>query len=318
MSLGSPIMSSPSTPTSGGRNSDPTRRLINYSFDKPAPPDFGKLASSGPSPASTAGDTHSAGSFPATPMDKGDMGRRFPCFQSLSFNSTSPSCYKDNHSRQADSFHQGPARSDIHSSSRYAPDRFGDGLDSSSPSVKESTELGTVSSSSLSKLDESLASDTEDTGTSVEDMVTQATNSYIKSKALEQVSPSPSPGLRRSVSGFVQGSTLDIDDPFTTAPSRVVLDALGKLISTSTTSISVQTPTRRTQSANVTPNHRASKAPFSHITPTHSSGDPSTKFTNALPNESPFSPREERLGETPSADNAQAIFPPEACVFVAK
>ena len=33
---------------------------------------------------------------------------------------------------------------------------------------------------------------------------------------------------------------------------------------------------------------------------------------------SPFSPREDRLGQQPSADNAQALYPPDACVFVAK
>ena len=33
---------------------------------------------------------------------------------------------------------------------------------------------------------------------------------------------------------------------------------------------------------------------------------------------SPFSPREDRIGQQPSADNAQALYPPDACVFVAK
>lgn len=38
----------------------------------------------------------------------------------------------------------------------------------------------------------------------------------------------------------------------------------------------------------------------------------------SLANASPFHPREDRAGARLSGDNAQAVLPPNACVFVAK
>lgn len=124
-------------------------------------------------------------------------------------------------------------------------------------------------------------------------------------------SPSPSPSPKRmATSSFVQSPNAEKDDPFTSNSSNSTLDGipLGKLLTT---------PSRRTQSANVTPNHRATKGSFVHDTPA-SSGRRSTKLVNLALTSTPFSPREVRQRETPSAENAQAIFPPEACVFVAK
>ena len=66
---------------------------------------------------------------------------------------------------------------------------------------------------------------------------------------------------------------------------------------TPTRGIEIGSPPRPRDSATV-----ASSEPQAHMTPTPSG----------------FTPRADRLAEVISADNAQAIYPPQACVFVAK
>ena len=39
---------------------------------------------------------------------------------------------------------------------------------------------------------------------------------------------------------------------------------------------------------------------------------------DTTPTPTAFTPRADRLAETVSADNAQAVYPPQACIFVAK
>lgn len=75
------------------------------------------------------------------------------------------------------------------------------------------------------------------------------------------------------------------------------------------------TPTRRTRSANVTPSKRGLVTLSAHTTP--SSGNRgSVKVTKETP--SKHTPRPDRMIEELSADNAQGLLPPDACVFVAK
>ncbi|KAK5172477.1 hypothetical protein LTR04_002403 [Oleoguttula sp. CCFEE 6159] len=105
----------------------------------------------------------------------------------------------------------------------------------------------------------------------------------------------------RSSNFVVQGITTDIDDPFT-SPKR-------------------QDATEQTEQA--TPSHKKQLSPLSPARFTGEQHDEvlapsSTSAGNISPSlGSPFSPREDRIGQTPSADNAQAIYPPDACVFVA-
>lgn len=96
------------------------------------------------------------------------------------------------------------------------------------------------------------------------------------------------------------------DDPFT-SQNRRVSDPPNHVrgysdISSQTSS---QTPTARLDE----------QEPSGEITPESSKKGPETTGDPSTP---PFSPRGDRIGQMPSADNAQAIYPPEACVFVAK
>lgn len=75
------------------------------------------------------------------------------------------------------------------------------------------------------------------------------------------------------------------------------------------------TPTRRTRSANVTPSKRGLTTLSAHTTPT-SGNRGSVKITKETP--SKHTPRPDRMIEELSADNAQGLLPPNACVFVAK
>ncbi|TKA65780.1 hypothetical protein B0A49_10430 [Cryomyces minteri] len=77
------------------------------------------------------------------------------------------------------------------------------------------------------------------------------------------------------------------------------------------------------QTEQATPSH---KKQLSRLSPARCTGEQhdedssptSRSASNISPRfGSPFSPGEDRIGQTPSADNAQAIYPPDACVFVA-
>lgn len=106
---------------------------------------------------------------------------------------------------------------------------------------------------------------------------------------------------------FVKGATHD--DPFTASPTRTESCQ-------STLSSSLGTPTRRIKSASATPSRNSSRLQSPNLTPgSHSKGK-----INGLASieETTFSPRPDHVGEQPTSDNAQAIFPPNACIFVAK
>ena len=133
--------------------------------------------------------------------------------------------------------------------------------------------------------------------------------SVQKDLAEEALSKLPgTPSKPRSTGGsFVKGATHD--DPFTVSPSRTESCK-------STVSSSLGTPTRRTPSASVTPLRNSSLLQSQNLTP----GSLSKSMSNGLARieETTFSPRPDHLGEQPTSKNAQAIFPPNACIFVAK
>jgi hypothetical protein len=77
------------------------------------------------------------------------------------------------------------------------------------------------------------------------------------------------------------------------------------------------TPTRLTKSANTTPTKQRILVTHSvHTTPT--SASKKSKKAEDAPSAVKVTPRSDRAGDAPSADNAQALFSPHACVFVAK
>jgi len=122
---------------------------------------------------------------------------------------------------------------------------------------------------------------------------------------------SPTQRLKTTdVSSFVQGPPTDSEDPFTSVSNKTFLEGVSL-------ANAACTPSRVTQSANVTPNHRLIRGNIIHTTPT-SSGRRSTKLANITVVESFPSPREERRKQTPCAENAQGLYSTEACVFVAK
>lgn len=82
-----------------------------------------------------------------------------------------------------------------------------------------------------------------------------------------------------------------------TGPRAERLGTSGDPFVTPTRGIEIGSPSRPRDSATV-----ASSELQAHVTPTPSG----------------FTPRADRLAEVVSADNAQAIYPPQACVFVAK
>lgn len=69
------------------------------------------------------------------------------------------------------------------------------------------------------------------------------------------------------------------------------------------------------QDSNETPTPHA-KVQLITSTPIESSKTPDHKC--AMARAAQFTPREDRVGQAISVDNAQAMFPPTACVFVAK
>jgi len=75
------------------------------------------------------------------------------------------------------------------------------------------------------------------------------------------------------------------------------------------------TPIRLTQSANGTPTKGGFATLSTQITPTTNT-DGEISVEKETP--SKHTPRVDRLQERPSADNAQGLFTPSACVFVAK
>ena len=75
------------------------------------------------------------------------------------------------------------------------------------------------------------------------------------------------------------------------------------------------TPIRLTQSANGTPTKGGFATLSNHVTPT---SNPRGEISVEKETPSKLTPRVDRLQERPSADNAQGLFTPSACVFVAK
>jgi len=133
--------------------------------------------------------------------------------------------------------------------------------------------------------------------------------SVQKDLADEALSKLPgTPSKPKSIAGsFVKGATHD--DPFTVGPTRIESCQ-------STLSSSLGTPTRRIQSASATPSRNSLHLQSQNVTPgSHSKGK-----VNGLSSieETTYSPRPDHLGEQPTSENAQAIFPPNACIFVAK
>lgn len=82
-----------------------------------------------------------------------------------------------------------------------------------------------------------------------------------------------------------------------TGPRAERLGTSGDPFVTPTRGIEIASPSRPRDSAPA-----AGSELQAHVTPTPSG----------------FTPRADRLAEVISADNAQAIYPPQACVFVAK
>ncbi|KAI9655807.1 MAG: hypothetical protein M1821_005242 [Bathelium mastoideum] len=131
------------------------------------------------------------------------------------------------------------------------------------------------------------------------DMVADLSKYSISDSAINSASCSASDGGFRpdsktqSASFIVHGADSEMDDPFTSPVHR------GK---------------DRSQKAAVNSRARAQSLNGSNAAGLDST-EPVAQNTPILC--SPFSPREDRIGQEPSADNAQALYPPDACVFVA-
>jgi len=148
------------------------------------------------------------------------------------------------------------------------------------------------------------------------------TNPSLLQDALKQISTiyesstsnlhnSPTPQQKCVVtSSFVRGPSAESEDPFTSTSNRSFTEGVSLVNA-------ICTPSRRTQSANVTPNHRVVRGDLLHTTPT-GSGRRSTKLANITLVETAHTPREDRRKQTPCAENAQGLYSTEASVFVAK
>lgn len=133
--------------------------------------------------------------------------------------------------------------------------------------------------------------------------------SDLAEQALRQLPGTPSSKSKTGLSSFVRGT--NAEDPFTT--KHVSSEAYRK---TSTSTSSPATPSRLSKSSEATPTRSGStRASQRIISSTHSKDK-----SNNLPtvHEAAFSPRVDRQAEKPTSANAQAIFPPNACIFVAK
>lgn len=131
--------------------------------------------------------------------------------------------------------------------------------------------------------------------------------SDLAEQALRQLPGTPSSKGKTGLSNFVRGT--NAEDPFTT---KHVFSEANRKTSTS----SPATPSRQSKSSDATPTRSGStRASQRIISSTHSKDK-----SNNLPtvHEAAFSPRVDRQAEKPTSANAQAIFPPNACIFVAK
>ena len=90
---------------------------------------------------------------------------------------------------------------------------------------------------------------------------------------------------------IVQGANSYIGDPFTTSDSTQNSSHHGRI--TPTAEAGLASPIASTPSPNIPDNLQTSP-------------------------ETPFTPREDRIGQPVSSENAQALNPPDACIFVAK
>lgn len=106
----------------------------------------------------------------------------------------------------------------------------------------------------------------------------------------------------------VKSSSAKQEDPFTSPSWRNGAGHIGPV-----------TPSRRNQTFAETPSRRVEPlVPLDDSPSTRSTTSKTNSKRKAVGVTSPFSPREDRLGQRPTPENAQAIFAPDACVFVAK